>query len=393
LAFEGSTYDEEYLLADVELDWQRSPECVYVWMHPDGQFGVFPLPNNKWRLMVIAPATGGKEPSRASVELFQRLMQKCTGDSTTTISNPTWMSNFRISRRMVKVYRVQWVFLMGDAAHAHSPFGGQGMNTGIQDAFNLAWKLALVIQGKALDALLDTYQEERLPIARKVLAETDQHTKLFFARNPLLHFLCDRIVIPLLKQPFVQRRMLWEASELGINYRTSTLSQSYRGTSQQKFGMRKWQRRAAWPGDRAPDGHCVRLPSQEATSLFQEFRGTTSHLLMFDGLIHTEANYAQFAQIARRVKEMLGNEIKISLVASQDKPVAKMDWDGALLLDPEHVLHTRYGAGSPSLYFVRPDGYIGFCCQPARLEPLLQYLEGVFVLQLPISTEPSAIHS
>jgi hypothetical protein len=114
---------------------------------------------------------------------------------------------------------------------------------------------------------------------------------------------------------------------------------------------------------------------------------------MFDGLIHTEANYAQFAQIARRVKEMLGNEIKISLIASQDKPVEKMDWDGTLLLDLEHVLHARYGAGSPSLYFVRPDGYIGFCCQPARLEPLLQYLERVFVLQLPISPEPSAIRS
>ena len=109
--------------------------------------------------------------------------------------------------------------------------------------------------------------------------------------------------------------------------------------------------------------------------------------------IHTEANYAQLTQIARRVKDVLGNEVKISLIASQDKPAENLDWDGTLLLDPEHVLHTRYGAESPSLYFLRPDGYIGFCCQPARIEPLLRYLEKLFVLQLSISTEPSAIHS
>jgi hypothetical protein len=123
----------------------------------------------------------------------------------------------------------------------------------------------------------------------------------------------------------------------------------------------------------------MRLLSGSTTSLFQEFRGTASHLFVFDGLNHTEANYALLTQTARRVKEILGDEVKVSLIVSQDSKRVSNDWDGSLLLDPEHVLHTRYGAASPSLYFVRPDGYIGFYCQPIQEKPLLEYLERWFV--------------
>ena len=123
----------------------------------------------------------------------------------------------------------------------------------------------------------------------------------------------------------------------------------------------------------------MRLPSRETTSLFREFRGTTSHLLVFDGLVHTEANYAQLTQTARRVKEVLGDEVKISLIVSQGGKGVNIDRDVSILLDPEHVLHARYGAASPSLYFIRPDGYIGFRCQPVQEKPLLDYLEQLFM--------------
>jgi hypothetical protein len=312
------------------------------------------------------------------VELLQRLMQERTGDSTTTISHPIWLSNFKINRRMVTSYRKKRVFLVGDAAHVHSPFGGQGMNTGIQDACNLAWKLALVIRGKAVDALLDTYQQERLPIARKVLAETEQHTRIFFARNVVFRLLRDYVVIPLLNQAFVQRRLLWEASELGINYRTSPLSQSSQGAHAQRSGRKRWQRQALLPGDRAPDGHCFRHPSREATSLFAEFRGTRSHLLLFPGRA-ASGDDANLVQIARRVEELLGEEVKTHLVVSACEKPANLNWDRSILLDPEYKLHTRYGAEVASLYFIRPDGYIGFRSQPAQEKPLLEYLEQWFV--------------
>ena len=381
LAFEGSTYDEEFLIGDASLDWKRSPQDVYVWMHRDGQFGVFPLPHNKWRLLATIPTTNDKAAPQASVELLQRLMQERTGDSTTTISHPIWLSNFKINRRMVSSYRKERVFLAGDAAHVHSPFGGQGMNTGIQDACNLAWKLALVVRGKAADALLDTYQQERLPIARKVLSATDQHTRIFFARTVIFRLLRDYVVIPLLNQAFVQRRLLWGASELGINYRTSPLSQSSQDPHAQRSGRKRWQRQALHPGDRAPDGHCFRHPSQEATSLFAEFRGTRSHLLLFAGRA-ASGDDANLVQIARRVEELLGEEVKTHLVVSAWEKPANLDWDGSILLDPEDKLHTRYGAGVASLYFIRPDGYIGFRSQPVREEPLLAYLGTLFLLDV-----------
>ena len=374
LSFEGRTYDEICLMGDVSLDWDRSPTDVYTWLHPEGQLGIAPLPNHQWRLIATFAPGVGKEIPEASVESFQRLLWERAADSTTTVSQPTWMSTFTINRRMVGSLRKERVFLAGDAAHVHSPVGGQGMNTGIQDAFNLAWKLALVIKGRADDALLVTYQNERLPVARQVLAGTDLSTRVLFASNQALRLLRDRVMIPLLKREFVQRRIILGVSQLGITYRRSPLSRSAHGHSARKPGPRLWRRSVPGPGDRAPDGACLRLPDRTSTRLFQEFGGTTFHLLLFDGLLTTSVNSTRLMQVAQSVKEVLKEEVKISVVVSQDKPLENADWGISLLLDPEHRLHARYGAASPSVYFIRPDGYIGFCGQPVEVRPLLDYL-------------------
>jgi 2-polyprenyl-6-methoxyphenol hydroxylase-like FAD-dependent oxidoreductase len=375
LEFEGSTYHEEYLLADVELDWERSPQEVYVWIHSDGQFAAMALPENRWRLFANFYIGDGQDAPPASLELFQRLMRERAGDQTTIIRQTYWLSNFRIHRRMVSRYRQQRVFLAGDAAHVHSPFGGQGLNTGIQDAFNLAWKLALVIEGKAMDSLLDTYTEERIPIARQVLQGTHMNTGVFFGRHFLTRFLRDMIVLPLLKRPFAQRRMLWAASELGVNYHQSSLSQTFDETVLEKLALKKLLHRTLQAGDRASDGRCLRLPEMKATTLFQEFRGTQTHLLLFDGGVHTESNYKNLLQIAYNIADLLGNHLVVHLVVSSNM---RLDWQGSLLFDPKRTVHAHYGANVPSLYVIRPDGYIGFRCQPAREEPVRRYLESIF---------------
>jgi len=103
--------------------------------------------------------------------------------------------------------------------------------------------------------------------------------------------------------------------------------------------------------------------------------------LLFDGLAQAAEGYATLSRIARRVEAHLSNEIKIHIVVSAHDQPEQLDWDGSILLDPEHQLHRRYGADAASLYFVRPDGYIGFRSQPAREEPLLEYLGKLFLLQ------------
>jgi hypothetical protein len=322
-----------------------------------------------------------------SLELFRRLFRERTGDATSTVSSPSWMSTFTINRRMVDRYRVGQVFLAGDAAHIHSPFGAQGMNTGIQDACNLGWKLALVTGGEAPRHLLDTYEEERLPVAKRVLAQTDANTRVLLSDNPVMQFLREHVLNLDAVQEYLARR----SSQLFVNYRASSISQSYQeplaktllphGTGE-KAGVaeRLDFRTAPRAGDRAPDGMAIDAASREKTSLFREFRGTHFSLLLFDGLAHTEAGYANLVHIARQVEAMLGNTVKTHIVVSTDEVPEQLDWDGAVLLDGTGALHELYGAGAESLYLIRPDGYVGLRGQPAAAEPLLEYLDRMFLL-------------
>jgi 2-polyprenyl-6-methoxyphenol hydroxylase-like FAD-dependent oxidoreductase len=384
VSFEGSTYEEKFLLADVDLDWGRDRNRTHTWFPPEGMFSVFPLPgSSQWRIFAVVE---DETTPPFSLELFQRLLGERTGDVETTLSNPTWMSNFTINRRMVDRYRVGRAFLAGDAAHVHSPFGAQGMNTGIQDAFNLAWKLALVVQGEASARLLDTYEEERLPVARRVLAQTDTNTRVLLSDNPFMRFLRERVLTLDRVQAFAARR----SSQLFINYRSSSLSRSHGGTriakstgmaipwarASEKVGLKDLLRFRGGPraGDRAPDGPSIRAASREKTSLFREFRGASFSLLLFGGTRRTETGYAHLLEIARRVEELPSNLVKTHLIIGADGAPEDLVWGGSVLLDGARSLHELYGASLGSLYLIRPDGYVGFRSQPADAEPLIEYL-------------------
>lgn len=383
--FKGSAYEEEFLLADVDLDWDRSQDRAQAWLHRDGIFLCLPLPGNRrWRLVSDIAPTEGEEAPRASVELFQELMAERAKDVKANISNPTWMSNFKISRRMVTGYRRERAFLMGDAAHIHSPVGGQGMNTGIQDAYNLGWKLALVVKGKAPDELLDTYEEERMPVAREVLKGTNASTNLVVSRNPALRFVRDRTLSHVMGSGLVQETLLKRVSQLDVNYRKSSLSKSYTspqtllpGRRQDGFRLKDWLNLRGGPkaGDRAPQGHCLRYPSREETTLFREFEGAEFTLLLLEGPTRTGEGYAHLAETARKAEELWGEDVKTYVVIAGDDKPEDLDWNGPILLDVERELHETYHAtGAEALYLVRPDGYIGFRSQPVRGDQLLSYL-------------------
>ena len=374
--FAGSAYDEQFVLADVELTWNRDRDKTQLWFHRDGLIAILPFPNTNhlWRIFAEITLPQGAQAPQASIELFQQLLRERTGDTTTRISNSVWMSNFKVNRRMVDRYRVGRVFLAGDAAHIHSPFGGQGMNTGIQDAFNLAWKLALVIAGTSPITLLDTYQEERLPVAKTVMDSTDTNTKIFLSKNPVIKFLRERVLSLARVQAYLVRR----ASQLDVNYRSASLARTHQALQQ----VNDWLafRTAPRAGDRAPQGNCEWHPSRTKTSLFQVFQGTEWRLLLFGGTMQPTERNANLLQIARRVESLLGGTIQTHLiVAASDKP-ANLDWDGPMLLDAHGELHKLYGAGTHALYLIRPDGYIGFRSQPVKEKELVGYLSQVFTL-------------
>lgn len=172
LTFEGTSYAERWGLMDVDLDWDLPDDSVRIFQtsRERGQFIVVPFGGRRYRVQTDQmDANDDGRPTLAGMqERFDRYT-RLRG----TLSNPVWGSNFRIHRRQVVAYRSGRVFLAGDSAHIHAPAGGQGLNTGIQDGINLGWKLAHVARGLADEALLDTYEQERHPVAAAVLRMTE----------------------------------------------------------------------------------------------------------------------------------------------------------------------------------------------------------------------------
>lgn len=259
IGFPGVPLVERFLIADVRADIERPRDAVSVWLRGTRMLAAFPLPGpDLWRLMTPAPAVGPAEPDPAAVLTLMRA--RVAEEIGGRVHAAEWTSSFRIHRRLAEHYRRGRVLLAGDAAHVHSPLGGQGMNTGIGDAENLAWKLALVVTGRAGAGLLDTYQAERRPVAADVLGVTSGATNLFFGDGAFARLLRDRLVVPLMNLPVVQRMIAEQASQLRVSYRGGPLAQG------------RWRRSGSRPGDRVPDLPCRRTDGAR-TRLHAQLRG------------------------------------------------------------------------------------------------------------------------
>jgi 2-polyprenyl-6-methoxyphenol hydroxylase-like FAD-dependent oxidoreductase len=185
IPFDGETLPSDWVLADVHMQGLPTPpsELSSYW-HEQGVIAIFPIAEGRYRLIAEVESAPGARPADPTLAQVQAIMDQ-RGPGGVTLSDPVWLSSFRINERKVARYRSGRVFLAGDAAHVHSPAGGQGMNTGMQDAFNLAWKLALVCNGTAQDPkLLDSYSQERSAVGEKVLADAARLTKVATLKNP-----------------------------------------------------------------------------------------------------------------------------------------------------------------------------------------------------------------
>jgi 4,5-epoxidase len=211
VGFPGAPLAERFLLVDAHADLPLSRHSIYAWLAGDSVFGAFPLPGKDvWRLMApAADADANLVTDEAVLAEIARLLGERTGCDPSLIRDPEWVTSFRVHRRLADTYRNGRIVLAGDAAHVHSPFGGQGMNTGIGDAENLAWKLAMVVDGTAEHALLDSYEAERRPIAANVLKSTGAAGNLILGNHIVARLLRDRLFVPLMNTAAMQRRV-WE---------------------------------------------------------------------------------------------------------------------------------------------------------------------------------------
>jgi 2-polyprenyl-6-methoxyphenol hydroxylase-like FAD-dependent oxidoreductase len=221
LAFEGDTIDETFVLADVHVDGAGVPtdELAIFW-HEEGIAVFFPIAPRRYRIIADAGTNVRHDPTLAEI---QALVDR-RGPGGVTLSDPIWLSGFVINERKVNTFRSGRAFVAGDAAHIHSPAGGQGMNTGMQDAFNLAWKLALVAHGRAAPALLDSYDLERSDVAKQILADSGRLTRVATMHGSLAQHLRNFVAHRMLGLPFVQHAMADKLAEITIGYPTSPLN-------------------------------------------------------------------------------------------------------------------------------------------------------------------------
>lgn len=224
LPFSGETLLSDWFLADVHMDgYPRADTDASVYWHRDGVLIIFPIQPGRYRVIGDLPYTDAAAPPSPTLEQVQALVDR-RGPPGTRVFDPIWLSGFRINGRKVERYRHGRVFVAGDAAHIHSPAGGQGMNTGMQDAFNLAWKLALVVHGTCDDSLLDSYSPERSAVGDEVLKAAGRLTSVGTMKNPVGQTLRNIAAHVMLGLPPVAHAIADTMSEVVVHYANSPLN-------------------------------------------------------------------------------------------------------------------------------------------------------------------------
>ena len=354
IRFEGSSYPQTFVLADVDADGIETG-AAHVFLSDQGMLFFFPLGKPApWRLLAMRPPAD-RTPPEAPVVLdeVQAIASTYTGD-TVRIHDPVWMTNFRLHHRAAACYRAGRVFLAGDAAHIHSPAGAQGMNTGIQDAVNLGWKLAATLRGVTGPALLDTYEAERAPIGTMVLRFTDRAFTIATSANPGVRFARTRLapaVIPLaLKARPARARAFRTVAQLDIRYRHSRLSLD--GPNSPRKGPQA--------GDRLPDASIIH--EGQPSRLHRVLAATGWHLLLCG------PSDAWTTPAATQLAERYTSLITIHGLTMRNTPGALYDPDGQAL--------RRLGltARHTAQYLVRPDGHIGYRAGGTDVTGLARYL-------------------
>jgi 2-polyprenyl-6-methoxyphenol hydroxylase-like FAD-dependent oxidoreductase len=220
IPFEGETYPQSFVLADVRMGWALPDDEVQLFFSPEGLVVVAPLPGGSHRLVATVDEASA-EPSLNDVQ--ELLDTRGPRTSRTRVEEVVWSSRFRVAHKVAARFREGGVFLCGDAAHVHSPAGGQGMNTGIQDAANLAWKLAVVLRGHADEgaagALLDSYEAERRQVALGVVSTAHRLTRLATVRSPVARRLRNALLAVAGLTGPLPRRLAANLAEVDIVYR------------------------------------------------------------------------------------------------------------------------------------------------------------------------------
>jgi FAD binding domain len=352
IPFQGGAYPQTFALADLEIDG-LDRDAAHAFLGQEGIMLCFLLGRPaSWRLLAMHPSLQGRQaPAQPSLGELQALADAMTGGSV-RLQDPVWRTYFGLQHRNASRYQAGRIFLAGDAAHVHSPAGAQGMNTGIQDAWNLGWKLALVTRGIADDGLLGTYDAERRPIGRFVIRVSDRAFAAATSTNPLVRALRTRLAPRLLPLALRFDRATADAfrtiAQLSINYRHSPAVQE--GHPALRRGPRA--------GDRLPDTRVTQ--NGQARWLGEALARPAFHLLLCGPL--GDWHPSQLTALRHRHPDT----VAVHHLTREATPGALADPDGQAL--------ARLGVDGTAQYLIRPDGHIGYRCGGDDLAGLQRHL-------------------
>jgi 2-polyprenyl-6-methoxyphenol hydroxylase-like FAD-dependent oxidoreductase len=364
IQFTGHAEPNDWMLADIHVEGPLAAYEVSVFLHTRGVLIFFPINSDRFRVIAdmgkADPLAHLSDPTLADVQA--KVDER--GPGGLTMADPVWLTHFRINERKVSDYRRGRIILAGDAAHIHSPAGGQGMNTGMQDAFNLAWKLALAQGGKAqADALLHSYSVERSAIGDQVLKSAENFTSIATLRNPVAQSLRNHLAPIITSFQFFQDKLRREWWEISLNYRRSPLS------------------RQDWPsltgglvaGDRLCYAPLTFAADGRSSTLFAAIDGRRHTLLLLPG--KGGESLLRLLKIADEADQEFPDILSTHIILKGDAADLNTGTSNVpVWLDTEARVYEKLHATKPAVILVRPDGYIGYRCQPADGEALKKYL-------------------
>ncbi len=340
IAFRGAPYEHVFFVADTRASGPMVPGELNVYLWRKGFHLFFPMRGtDHWRVVgIVPPALRGREELT-----FDAVAPAVRDEAGAELSfqGCSWFSTYRIHHRRAERFRDRRCFLLGDAAHIHSPVGAQGMNTGLQDAYNLAWKLALVVSGRAGAALLDSYADERIPVARRLLSTTDRAFSLIVSDSWLAGLFRTRVLTRILSAAMSRDRIRKLAfrtiSQTGIRYSNSPLSEQLAGLPAG----------APHAGDRFPWLRLKLTADGPIEDLFEALDDTRFNLMVI-GQPPPPADVSG-----------LGDMLRVHAVPSD--PV-------------NHRTLSHAQIPQPSFYLLRPDGHVGLAGGRLEAEAVRRYV-------------------
>ena len=354
IPFIGKTFSTALYVSDCKAEGDLTSDQLCFSFSDQTTAGIFPLPGSRWRIDVAISMKKNSNDPLIFKDVAKHFREKT--QMNVEIFEPDWFSVFHVNERYALTFQQKRCFLVGDAAHIHSPVGAQGMNTGLQDSYNLAWKLAMVIHGKSKSSLLDTYSSERVAVAKNVVRGTDRAFTLVTSRNffaklfrvHVLPFFLQLMLPILVKRQSIRHFIFLKISEIGIQYRKSSLSQH------SSVGI--FPTYAPKTGERLPyinyqvDGKMINIQDKVKSSDF--------HLFIFSNHSPIDA----MRRIAERYAHLLSFDI-IQYTPDNDD------------------LFKRFGIVDSGCYLVRPDLYIAYRSAKPDADHFEAYLQQFFIRQ------------